>query len=327
MRRASCGASASAPTSAVERPPDNEISAWLSNGKRCPDPLWTSVNGKWAHPYVASGYLQLLEEVRLVRPNVIIALGNAAMWALTGKWGIKSWRGSLLTTPTGVKVLPAYHPAYILRDWAQRTITIHDLKRAEAQASSPLVPSTDYFFVIRPSYSAVAEFLAGIEAQLAKGPTTIAVDIETRAGHLACLGLALDTRRALCIPFMCTEREDGYWNVDEEVAIICVSSKLSSVTKTLESLDRISSTMRSTYIATGALSPLRSRYYARASRLLCGDAERPRLPLAQCTVKIMSTGRTRAKRGTRTPAKTALGLQLQRRRHHLLSATLRSSHC
>jgi DNA polymerase I-like protein with 3'-5' exonuclease and polymerase domains/uracil-DNA glycosylase len=204
-----------------ERPPDNEISAWLSNGKRCPDPLWTSVNGKWAHPYVASGYLQLLEEVRLVRPNVIIALGNAAMWALTGKWGIKSWRGSLLTTPTGVKVLPAYHPAYILRDWAQRTITIHDLKRAKAQASSPLVPSTDYFFVIRPSYSAVAEFLAGIEAQLAKGPTTIAVDIETRAGHLACLGLALDTRRALCIPFMCTEREDGYWNVDEEVAIIC----------------------------------------------------------------------------------------------------------
>ena len=42
----------------------------------------------------AAGVLgtQILSGDRLCQPNIIIALGNLAMWALTGKWGITSWR-------------------------------------------------------------------------------------------------------------------------------------------------------------------------------------------------------------------------------------------
>jgi uracil-DNA glycosylase family 4 len=205
-----------------ERPPSNEITEWITPNKQCPDPLWTQVNGRWCHPHVAAGYSQLMAEVGLVKPNIIIACGNTALWALTGKWGIKSWRGSLLTTQKepARKVIPAYHPAYILRDWAARQITVHDLKRAKAQADSPLVPTTHYFFAIRPSFAAVIEFLDLLSWRLEAGPATLAVDIETRAGHIACLGIAPDTRHALSIPFMCTEREDGYWSLEEEVAII-----------------------------------------------------------------------------------------------------------
>jgi uracil-DNA glycosylase family 4 len=203
-----------------ERPPDNNIDLWITPNKKCPEPSWISVNGKWCHPYIAAGYKMLLEEIRMVGPNVIIAFGNTALWALTGKWGIKSWRGSLLQTGGAVKVIPAYHPAYILRDWSSRQITVHDLKRARAQSGSRDVPRTNYFFVIRPSFDQVSNHLKDLIVLLNTGPTTISCDIETRAGHIACLGLALDKSRALCIPFMCTENENGYWQEEEEVAIV-----------------------------------------------------------------------------------------------------------
>ena len=47
----------------------------------------------------------------------------------------------------------------------------------------------------------------------------LAVDIETRAGHIACVGLAWNERDALCIPLMAVERKDGYWSEQEEAQI------------------------------------------------------------------------------------------------------------
>ena len=47
----------------------------------------------------------------------------------------------------------------------------------------------------------------------------LAVDIETRAGHIACVGIAWNERDALCIPLMCVERPAGYWSEQEEAQI------------------------------------------------------------------------------------------------------------
>ena len=47
----------------------------------------------------------------------------------------------------------------------------------------------------------------------------LAVDIETRAGHIACVGIAWNERDALCIPLMAVERKDGYWSEQEEAQI------------------------------------------------------------------------------------------------------------
>ena len=47
----------------------------------------------------------------------------------------------------------------------------------------------------------------------------LAVDIETRAGHIACIGVAWNERDALCIPLMCVERPAGYWSEQEEAQI------------------------------------------------------------------------------------------------------------
>ncbi len=41
----------------------------------------------------------LYEELKSIKPKIILALGNLALEALTGKKGIQSWRGSILSSP------------------------------------------------------------------------------------------------------------------------------------------------------------------------------------------------------------------------------------
>lgn len=54
------------------------------------------------------------KEIRAVRPTWILALGNTALQALTGKSGITKHRGKP-TTCEGIPVLPTFHPAAALR--------------------------------------------------------------------------------------------------------------------------------------------------------------------------------------------------------------------
>lgn len=83
-----------------ERPPSNDITAWISDRKTQPSPEWTRLHGKWVAPQVLRGYKQLIVDLEAVKPNIVIALGGTAMWALTGKEGISNWRGSQLSIDT-----------------------------------------------------------------------------------------------------------------------------------------------------------------------------------------------------------------------------------
>src|SRR5205085_1769994 len=54
-------------------------------------------------------------QVELIQPKVIVALGKFALQSLTGKtYGIMAIRGHWLEYE-GVKVMPTFHPAYLLR--------------------------------------------------------------------------------------------------------------------------------------------------------------------------------------------------------------------
>lgn len=58
----------------------------------------------------------LLEQIRLVRPQVIATLGNVpTQWFLESKEGITRLRGRWADWH-GVRLLPLYHPAYLLRN-------------------------------------------------------------------------------------------------------------------------------------------------------------------------------------------------------------------
>lgn len=71
----------------------------------------------------------LLREIAAVQPEVIVVLGNTAMRNLLDiKQGITKVRGQFQDY-YGVKVMPTFHPAYLLRDPSKKKETWEDLKK------------------------------------------------------------------------------------------------------------------------------------------------------------------------------------------------------
>lgn len=210
-----------------ERPPDNDLDYYFEDTKsRAKDLVanegWKWINGKCCSPAIQSALWRLDAELSCLRPNVIIALGNTPLWATTGKWGITTWRSSEMESPYG-KVVPTYHPASILRQWDWRATAVHDLGRANRESQYPEVRYAPWRFTVRPSSGQVFDTLGKILGTLDGGHLVhLSVDIETRAGHIACIGLAWSKLEAICIPFMCVERPEGYWTPAEEEAIVAL---------------------------------------------------------------------------------------------------------
>lgn len=208
------------------RPPGNDIGAFIAQRKKDITGSHVQVGGKFVMPCVRDGIQLLKREIEMCRPNVIIAVGNVALWALTGQEGIVSWRGSVMecTLDTALdyhpKVIPTYHPSAILRQWNWRPIAVHDLRRVKRQSTSRDITRPRYDFIIRPSYEDTMAVLYQLYSQLDVREGKLAVDIETRAGHIACLGIAWSSTEAICIPFMCVDKPEGYWREDEEANII-----------------------------------------------------------------------------------------------------------
>lgn len=70
----------------------------------------------------------------------IVALGDQALYALTGRKGISLWRGSPLPLKGKVapQVIPTLHPAYLMRNAGLFSIAVGDLRRR------PVVPTEHY---------------------------------------------------------------------------------------------------------------------------------------------------------------------------------------
>ncbi|MDX6612736.1 MAG: uracil-DNA glycosylase [Blastocatellia bacterium] len=71
----------------------------------------------------------LLREIAVVRPEVIVVMGNTAMKNLLDtREGITRVRGKFQDY-RGIKVMPTFHPAYLLRDPSKKRETWEDMKK------------------------------------------------------------------------------------------------------------------------------------------------------------------------------------------------------
>jgi DNA polymerase I-like protein with 3'-5' exonuclease and polymerase domains/uracil-DNA glycosylase len=219
------------------RPPKNDISLFFADKKKDRTLAHVQFQNRFCLPVVMEGVELLKREIEMCRPNVIIALGNTALWALTGCHGITSWRGSMLKTCLDLpldyqpKVLATYHPSLILRQWSWRPIMVQDLKRAKKASSTRELVEPAYDFLIEPAFGDVMSVLTGlINEANDRAPRNqtlrLTADIETKAGHIDCIGLAWNKLSAICIPFMRnindqSHAQEGYWtNPEEEAQII-----------------------------------------------------------------------------------------------------------
>ncbi|MEK7767969.1 MAG: uracil-DNA glycosylase family protein, partial [bacterium] len=64
---------------------------------------------------VAACLPYLKEEIRAVKPKIIVCLGNTPLEALTGKAGVSSYSGTVVLKVGDITIFSLYHPSYILR--------------------------------------------------------------------------------------------------------------------------------------------------------------------------------------------------------------------
>lgn len=211
------------------QPPRNDITQFIPLKKKEIGPRHVPLRDKMVLPVVIEGFEALKKEVALVRPHVIVAFGNAALWALTGLWTITRWRGSQLWTdeqisPTKIKLIPTVHPAAVLREWSWRSIVLNDLRRAAKERFTPgysNVPA--WHFHIRPSFEAVVERLNALLEQLdVTQDFWIDFDLETSiaTGHIDCAGISWSKTEGLSIPLMSRTNKEGYWAAQQEGHLI-----------------------------------------------------------------------------------------------------------
>jgi uracil-DNA glycosylase family 4 len=176
---------------------------------------------------VAQEYLDYLnnELGQLNECNIFIPLGNVSLWALTNKWGITDWRGSVipatLSNIKGRKVLPSIHPAGILRGQMERKYWLgHDLLVAKRESNSPHINKKERIYKVRPSFKEAMSYLERIYID----KVTTAFDIETIGQNISCIGFSLTPMSAICIPFI--DRTGNYYGEEEEMLIWKMIAKI-----------------------------------------------------------------------------------------------------
>lgn len=158
---------------------------------------------------------RLWAEIEAVRPNVIIALGATALWALCRHTGIKKYRGTTLPSIHGQKVFACYHPSAILRQYKLRPIFIADLEKALRESTSPQIVRPRRFIYMEPTLADIEWFYEKHLSQV----DIVSADIETKSNTITEVGLAPSPEHAMVIPFYNHDSGGNYWpSLSEEVS-------------------------------------------------------------------------------------------------------------
>lgn len=145
---------------------------------------------------LTQGLKELDEYITLHKPNVIVPLGAQALEHFTQKKGIHAWRGSILSTASGIKVIPTFHPAAVLRDRTLYPIFDVDIRRAITDSEFPELRLPTRRYIIDPQGLELEEY-----TELLCNSPIISVDIESvkKSTHILCVGFAPKPDLGICI--------------------------------------------------------------------------------------------------------------------------------
>ena len=165
--------------------------------------------------YVQAGFTSELDrlgdEICTVDPNLIVSLGNAGLWALCGKTGVRTLRGTTCETThlvSGYKLLSTWHPKTVQADWSLRPTTCMDLAKAGRENAFPEIRRPACEIWIEPTLEDINDFIA----RFISGCEILSVDIETSGNRITCIGFAPSLDRAIVIPFDDERAKSGsFW--------------------------------------------------------------------------------------------------------------------
>ena len=213
-------------------PPGGLLTSLVATKKKDITAAHVLLQGQYVLSQVEEGYKELLAEIEMVQPNVIVAFGNLALWALTGKWSVLKWRGSLLranalfkdqTELERPKVIPTLYPSALIKQFELRGVVLTDLRRVKRHITSRVYDNEPKWdFRVGQTFPATMNTLAALlsDAEAFVDPVWLDFDIETRYGHIDCIGFSWSRVDAICIPLIGRGKPGGYWSEDEEAQLV-----------------------------------------------------------------------------------------------------------
>lgn len=173
----------------------------------------------------------LLDEIRTLKPNLLVPLGETSFQFLTGLEGIRKFRGSilrlnpLLGIDKYTKVLPTLGPyPYLFSEPKQEFITQVDFSKIPKWQDEKEVPDDTYRIWIARSSTALRNYLERaylicISKTVEEGGYGV-FDIESFMNIPTCMSICMDGFESVCIPFLDTNIE-----MDQRVLMIDLVAK------------------------------------------------------------------------------------------------------
>lgn len=203
-----------------EKLPDNDVSNWCSNLTDARAGGYTTLP-----PIGDAGFLRpehhwhldrLKEELERCQPSVVVPLGGTALWALTGQTSIGALRGTVAASTMlvpGMKLVPTYHPSFVMKQFKFYTVVVGDLQKAAKEAErGPGIYLPKRELVLEPTLRDIRDSVGRLcMADL------LSVDIETGWGQITCIGFSPEPSYALCVPFVDRRNVNkSYWPTARE---------------------------------------------------------------------------------------------------------------
>lgn len=207
-----------------EKLPNNNVKNWCADMKAAKDGGFNDIPPIGSNGYLKSEHRwhldRLKAELEVADPTVIVPLGATALWAFMGTDQISNYRGTVVPAKyilPGIKLIPTFHPAFVMRQWKFFPVVVGDFIRANNEArygKSIRHPKRQLW--LEPTIADIKKFLPRIMAS-----DLLSVDIETGWGQITCIGFAPNSEEAICIPFIDKRKPSrSYWKTaDEEMEV------------------------------------------------------------------------------------------------------------
>ncbi len=204
------------------RPPGGDPESIIPKAKKDVTSAHVAYRDRHVSRVLITDIQELYAEIALVQPNIIIAAGNLPLWVLTGQWGITKWRGSMLRMENGPKVIPTFALPTINRAFENKSLIATDFRRVKRNMGPEDYVRPEWAFIVRPSFDQAMSTIAALTSDAAAfaDPVWLDFDIETRYGHIDCIGFSWSHCDAICIPFIARGKPEGYWSLEEEAHIV-----------------------------------------------------------------------------------------------------------
>ncbi len=170
-------------------------------------------------------YLNILkDEIKNSNAKIIIVFGWAATAALTGRVGIKKWRGSIIKQ-SGKFIIPTYHPATTLNSYGYQEIKggqylnklliQFDMKKGKDILEKGF-KKTPRELIVKPTFIKTMQHLNILKDFGLKG-YLISFDIEITNLEVSCISFSDNPNFAISIPFI--DERGSYYSIPQEMEI------------------------------------------------------------------------------------------------------------